>query len=301
MSMRRRTPGDVTFNQLRTFKAVAQAGSFAKAAEQLDISQPTVSELIRAFEDRLDRSLFLRRNGAAASLTPSGKEVLENVDRILEIYDGMLCREKANREKTVVKISLGTHLREIFLRPFLPKIYHDHPGVEIEISSILLSTQIEQAMESRAVDLAVFALSNDAPVPAGARLICDVQMALIGAPGTRARLATGACRLEDLQYIFPIRRSLGRRLTTQMLDRLGITPRIPPLYVEFVDVLMGMVEQGEGVGAIQTYLAADRVADGRVEVLDVALPSVRRMIIRSPHAPPVARDMERILLHALRT
>lgn len=298
---RRRAMGDVTFNQLRTFKSVAHAGSFAKAAEQLDVSQPTVSELIRTFEDRLDRPLFQRRNGAAAKLTSSGRETLDQVNKLLEIYDKILGEERADREKTVIKLSLGNHLREINLRPMMPKLYHDFPGVEIELYPLIHWDQISGAIEKGTVDLAVFTIPSDMTPAPDALPISDVQMVMAAAPGTRARLASGACTLDDLQYVFPIRRALGERFADQMLDSLGITPRIPPLFVEFVDVLLGMVEQDEGVGAIQAYLAADRIADGRVEVLEVPMRPLRRMIVRSRRAPPVAKTIEDILITALRT
>ena len=298
---RRRVSGDVTFNQLRTFRSVAQAGSFAKAAEQLDVSQPTVSELIRSFEDRLDRPLFHRRNGAAASLTISGQETLDQVNTLLSLYDKMLGEERVDREKTVIKLSLGNHLREINLRPMLPKLYHDFPGVELELCPLIHWDQISAAIEKGTIDLAVFTIPSDMSPPPDALPISDVRMVMVAAPGTRARLASGACTLDDLQYVFPIRRALGERFAAQMLPSMGIMPRIPPLFVEFVDVLLGMVEQDEGVGAIQAYLAADRIADGRVEVLDVPMRPLRRMIIRSRRAPAVAEAIEDILRAALRT
>lgn len=298
---RRRVLGDVTFNQLRTFRSVANAGSFAKAAEQLDVSQPTVSELIRTFEDRLDQPLFRRRNGAAASLTAWGHEALEHVNKMLEIYDKILGDDRADREKIVVKLSLGNHLREINLRPMLPKLYHDFPGVEIELCPLIHWNQIPQMLESGTIDLAVFTLPSETAPPIDAVPICDVQMLMLGAPGTQARLASGKLSLDDLQYIFPIRRALGERFAAQMMDSLGISPRIPPLFVEFVDVLLGMVEQDEGVGAVQGYLAADRIAAGHLEVLDVPMRPLRRMIIRSRHAPPIAKAIEDILRTALRT
>jgi DNA-binding transcriptional LysR family regulator len=291
----------VTFNQLRTFRSVAHAGSFARAAEQLDVSQPTVSELIRSFEDRLERPLFLRRNGAAASLTASGQETLDQVNKILEIYDRILGDERVDREKTVIKLSLGNHLREINLRPMLPKIYHDFPGVEIELCPLIHWDQIPKEIESGTIDLAVFTIPSDVPPPADALPISDVRMVMVGAPGTRARLESGACSLDDLQYLFPIRRAIGERFAAQMLDSMDIAARIPPLFVEYVDVLLGMVEQGEGVGTVQAYLAADRIADGRMEVLDVEMRPLRRMILRSRHAPPIAQRIEEILRTTLRT
>ena len=57
----------------RTFLAIVGTRSFVRAADQLNVSQTTVSARIRTLEDELGRQLFVRnRNGA--HLTPAGRE-----------------------------------------------------------------------------------------------------------------------------------------------------------------------------------------------------------------------------------
>jgi len=61
----------MTLEQLESFIAVAEVGSFRAAASRLHVSQPTVSARIQALEDRLNRKLFIRsRQGV--SLTAAG-------------------------------------------------------------------------------------------------------------------------------------------------------------------------------------------------------------------------------------
>src|SRR5690606_2302671 len=99
--------------------------------------------------------------------------------------------------------------------------------------------------------------------------ICELPMALIAPPGTGARLSSGECRIEDLQFIFPLRRDLGVRWARVRLRLMGLAPRVPPLFVEFPDVVSRMVEEGQGVACVMTRSVADRIAAGRVEVLDI--------------------------------
>lgn len=61
----------MTLEQLESFIAVAAIGSFRGAAEQLHVSQPTVSARIRALEDRLNRPLF-DRSRSGVTLTSAG-------------------------------------------------------------------------------------------------------------------------------------------------------------------------------------------------------------------------------------
>lgn len=68
--------------RLKVFMAVADEGSFTRAARTLGISQPAVSQNISELEKELGTELFLRRKGAV-SLTPSGSAFKEYAARIL--------------------------------------------------------------------------------------------------------------------------------------------------------------------------------------------------------------------------
>ncbi|MBR4755470.1 MAG: LysR family transcriptional regulator [Bacteroidales bacterium] len=68
--------------RLKVFIAVADEGSFTRAARTLGISQPAVSQNVSELEKELGAELFLRRKGAV-SLTPSGSAFREYAARIL--------------------------------------------------------------------------------------------------------------------------------------------------------------------------------------------------------------------------
>ncbi|MGE5721767.1 MAG: LysR family transcriptional regulator, partial [Sphingomonadales bacterium] len=73
---------DFTLRQLATFVQAARAGSFAKAADQLGISQPAVSDHIATLERRIGRPLFIRRRGASSQLTEAGTELLRKAEML---------------------------------------------------------------------------------------------------------------------------------------------------------------------------------------------------------------------------
>ena len=68
--------------RLKVFMAVAETGSFTKAAKSIGISQPAVSQNINALEKEIGTPLILRANGEA-SLTSAGAVLLEYASRIL--------------------------------------------------------------------------------------------------------------------------------------------------------------------------------------------------------------------------
>ena len=76
----------MTLNQLRYFQAVARLQNFRAAAEELYISQPSLSRSIDSLEDELGVVLF-ERAGRGIALTGSGRLFLEYTNRILDECD----------------------------------------------------------------------------------------------------------------------------------------------------------------------------------------------------------------------
>src|SRR5258707_3319621 len=70
-------------HQLRYFYAVARAGSFTRAAEELGIGQPSLSQQIRVLEKKIGTPLF-ERLGRSLRLTVFGEALLEPAQRILQ-------------------------------------------------------------------------------------------------------------------------------------------------------------------------------------------------------------------------
>lgn len=70
----------------RTFLAISSAGSFARAADQLHVTQTAVTARIKSLEEQLGRSLFIR-NKAGARLTPAGQEFIKYATSLVQIWE----------------------------------------------------------------------------------------------------------------------------------------------------------------------------------------------------------------------
>jgi DNA-binding transcriptional LysR family regulator len=70
----------------RTFLEIAAAGSFAAAAERLNVTQTTVSARVRNLEDQLGRRLFVR-NKAGARLTPAGEQFQRHAATLIQVWE----------------------------------------------------------------------------------------------------------------------------------------------------------------------------------------------------------------------
>jgi DNA-binding transcriptional LysR family regulator len=290
---------DVTFAQLRTFACAASAGSFVKAGQRLDISQAAVSEQIRTLEVRLGRCLFERRRGTTPVLTAEGEQALEIVQSILASCDGLFRKGRDTHEKVMLRISVGPYLRDVYLKALLPRIYRDHPDVEIQLCPAGATARIARQLEAGEIDLAIFAISASEESPPLARPVCELPLVMIAPPGTRARLAARQCALDDFQFIFLGNKETGARGARKLLRDLGLAPRSQPLFVEFVEALAQMVADGHGIGHLTANSVAADIEAGRVEPLGLPLTPMRRLIGRSAQAPDVARAVEETLREAL--
>src|SRR3974377_2600437 len=74
----------IDVDQLRTFIAIAETGSFTKAAEVVSKTQSAISMQMKRLEERLERPIFVR-DGRASKLTEDGARLLDYARRIVKL------------------------------------------------------------------------------------------------------------------------------------------------------------------------------------------------------------------------
>jgi len=278
---------DFTLRQLRTFICAARAGSFSHAAAELGISQPAVSDQISLLEDRLGHMLFRRRLGTTPQLTPEGEKLLETAGTLIDTSKAMRC-EETGREPQRIRLSIGPRALELYLKPMLPQLYRECPGLHIDLIHRMSRAEVPTALERGRIDLVVQTVNNMPDDWQNSRLACKVMVVMAGPPGVRQKLASGAEQIEDLQFILPSMGSASQNELTRQLLKLGIKPRKPIIYLELADVIQQMVEGGQGVTMLTYEQLASGIAAGRLEIFGPTLPSLQRIIARSDHAPAIA-------------
>ncbi|RMF04868.1 MAG: LysR family transcriptional regulator [Alphaproteobacteria bacterium] len=119
-------------DQLKTFVAIADTGSFTRAAAEVNKTQAAVSMQMRRLEETVGRSLFIR-DGRQNRISPDGEHLLEYARRIISLN---------NEAMTVfTEPELAGHVRigtpDDYAERFLPGIFagfaRTHPLVEVEI------------------------------------------------------------------------------------------------------------------------------------------------------------------------
>ena len=150
-------------HQLRVFRAAIQSGGFTRAAEQLHLSQSTVSQHIKLLEEELGCSLFLRV-GKRVLVTEAGRVLLQYAERIFRDLKNaeMAVREMNALKRGTVRLGVGPTTLTYRLPPVLRDYIHRFPQIEL----IVLSGTTEfltDAIRSEHLDLAI--VMSNAPQP----------------------------------------------------------------------------------------------------------------------------------------
>ena len=168
----------IEIRHLRYLLAVAEAGSFSRAADRLGVSQPNVSQQMRDLESVLRVSLFQRR-GKRILLTSAGLIFQEHARAILRQIENFLQELSIEPGQMRGALHLGVVpiLNVALIPQLLGKFAATHPGVSLNVEEIS-STEIETALEEGRMDVGLGFLTRHSPNLHYERL-CTEEFALI--------------------------------------------------------------------------------------------------------------------------
>ncbi len=124
----------MTLHQLRIFLAVSDAASFARGAQTLYLSQPTVSQHMAALEDELG-IILLERSRKGVTLTEAGKELRTHARKLLRLLDEAQQAMKRFRlmEDIPLRVGVSTIPGTYMLPLAFPEIFKTHPELRLSL------------------------------------------------------------------------------------------------------------------------------------------------------------------------
>lgn len=140
---------------LRYLLAVAEHGSFTRAAEELRVSQPTLSQQIRQLERTVGVQL-LDRSGRTVRATDAGAVYLHHARRALRDLAAAerAVLDVADLSRGTLRLAMTPTFTAYLLGPLVAELHLRHPGITLDVKE-MTQAQLESGLLADALDLAV--------------------------------------------------------------------------------------------------------------------------------------------------
>jgi DNA-binding transcriptional LysR family regulator len=140
-------------DQLRTFLAIVETGSFTRAAEIVHKTQSAVSMQMKRLEERLERPIFAR-DGRASKLTEDGERLLDYARRIVKLNVEALAAFSDFALTGRVRLGVPDDYADRYLPEIMARFSRAYPGVEL---SVICEPSVElmERIAANELDLAI--------------------------------------------------------------------------------------------------------------------------------------------------
>ncbi|MCU4179686.1 LysR family transcriptional regulator [Bosea sp. BH3] len=252
-------------NDLAAFVAVAEAGSFTRAAAKLDMSQSALSHAIQQLEERLGIRL-LARTTRSVSATEAGRRLLRTLKPALsEIYAEIAgLSELRDKPAGTLRLTTVKHAAVSVLWPKLMGFMAEHPDVKVELSLDDGLTDIVAQNFDAGVRLGESVETDMIAV----RISPDIRSAIVGSPDyfeahpvpvTPRDLAKHQCinyrqRASGGLYAWEFEKD-GQELTVRVEGSLIIND---------ADMILQAALDGRGLATVFADQAAGLIASGKL-------------------------------------
>jgi LysR family transcriptional regulator, nitrogen assimilation regulatory protein len=273
-------PAVLDLRQLQLFSAVAEFGSFSRAAVALSVSQPVLSRQIKALEAELGTPL-LYRNGRGIVLTEAGKLLKDYTNVILEQVSRATTEIAAlhSNPRGTIMIGMPPSLGVVLTSRLVQNFRAAFPRVAMRVIEGFSGHLLEWLVMGK-IDVGV--LYN---APRMSNLLCEPllrdELFLLGPVDGSSKLGPGpvqASRISELPMILAPRPHGLRLLLDQVFTSAGVTPRIE-LEVEALPSMLSLVEQGVGYTILSYSSVHQLVAQGRIKYWRIENPVIHRELL----------------------
>jgi DNA-binding transcriptional LysR family regulator len=258
--------------RIRVFRAVAQHLSFSRAAEELLLTQPAVTQQIKALEDELGVSLF-DRGGGRIALTLGGAALLPFAEQMKTLGDEAVAAVAGAYGEHAGGLSIGASqtIGQYLLPTFVASFLHQHPRIRVTARSGNTDEML-QALVSGDVQIALVEgpeLRRDVHIEA----FMEDHLVLVvpAAHGWAGQEIT----IEDLKSQTVLMREFGsgtRRIVENALGKAGLKTKDLTLGMELDsnEGLLNAVEAGLGVTFVSRWAVRNQLALGTLKLSRVA-------------------------------
>ena len=292
--------------QLEYVAAVVRLGSFRRAAEEIHVSQPALSESVRALERELGVDI-LERGRQGARVSDSGRDLLPHMQTILDSVDRL--RGAANEQhysRRVVRVGTVNAATVALVAPVIRQFRETHRATKVELFSAA-HADVQRSLLEGSSDLGLvnYLAGDDLPPELESTPLVSGRPVVCMHPGSPLA-ACATVHVGDLRQASLIAMRPGYVMYRYLYRLLG--DDVPPFSYSTDGAEMGKLMVAEGLGV--TVLPDFSVIGDPLETcgmitwrpIDGDATSVRLVIqrLRSGSAPRAARDLHRMFVQRAR-
>jgi DNA-binding transcriptional LysR family regulator len=261
----------MNLDQLKTFHAVANTGSFTKASRRLFLTQPAVSQQIQALEASVGVRLF-DRSGKKIYLTRHGEMLLSKTTNITaELQEiEILFDELSNLGRGRLEIGTSAVFGTYYLPRPIGKFNSEYPCIDINLHSGNSHKVISMLLDNK-IELGFGGLIEDEPNIAFTLIHQEPLVAVVGRNHPLA--VKEKITLDDLQSLPIILREKGTRSRCDVEDWLAsISADYKPerfIELENVETAKRLVEEGYGISIVPHVAVLRELHYGRLKIIDL--------------------------------
>ena len=268
----------VNLELYKVFYTVAKCGSLTRAAEELYISQPAVSQSIKQLETQLGVSLFNRTHRGMELSPQGGKVIFHKIEQALSLFEeAQVMLTQINSSATgTIRIGASDTISQHVLAEKIVAFREQYPAVKIEILSGY-SPQTSEELKNGEIDVAFVNLPmkiDDSMVLHGSfKRLTDVFV--VGEKYAElAERTVGIAELKKYPLITLDADTVATKSLNRFLSSVGVD-LTPSIQIGSFDMMKRLVSKGMGVGVLPKEYAECELADGSLKIVetDPALPA----------------------------
>ncbi len=281
------------FGQMRCFLTVARLGNLSRAAEEMFLTQPTLTARLKALEEEVGDQLFVRTS-RGMRLTEAGREFLPYAERAVGSFEegkqhlGELRGASGGRLVLGASPGVGTYA----LPGLLERFAAAYPGVSISVRT----GHSEEILEMTLKEEVQLGLTREMRHPEVESLrLYEDELVLVVDPGHRftRRGSASLAQIGEEQLIFFDHDSSYFEQTHALFRSAGIT-ELKTMEVDNIEAAKRMVEHRLGVAFLPKTAIVRSVSAGNLSLVNVEEnPQMSRSIVAlkrrdAPASGPVA-------------
>lgn len=243
----------------KVFYYVAKTGSLTKAAAELSISQPAVSQSMKQLEKVLNAKLF-KRTAKGVRLTDEGEVLFPYIEKGYESIEKgeKKLRSLISLDSGEISIGVSDMTLKSYLLPFISNFHKEYPKVNINLVSASTMKTIE-ALDNNLIDFGLVSSCSLDREDLIFKEVCEIQDILIAGSGF-SHLAGQQLPYQLLSHLPLIslnKNTVSRQYTDQFFESNHVTLS-PEFELENLEMVTSFVKQNFGIGlVVREYVQDD--------------------------------------------